>query len=66
MDYDKLVKLIVDEVYKKIQESSNITVNKEEKKKAVVLWEKDLNRYKLLEKDYDIVQFNELLEIVKL
>ena len=55
MNYDNLVNLIVDEIYKKI---NSIECKISDKPKAVTIFEKDNTRLDILKDDFDIVEFD--------
>ncbi|MBO3443115.1 TIGR02536 family ethanolamine utilization protein [Clostridium sp. CCUG 7971] len=57
MDYNKLIDLIVDEIYKKINDSKVSEVKK--LPKCVVLWEKDENRFNLLKNNFEVLSYDE-------
>lgn len=60
MNYDNLVDLIVNEIYKKIQEQGLTT---EDRKKAVLLWDEDTKKYEgILGRDYSLVTYNESIK----
>lgn len=54
MDYDTLVNLIVEEIYKKINSEEFKRVSKP---KAVVLWD-DVSKFDLLKDEYEVLDFN--------
>lgn len=60
MDYDKLVDLIVNEVYEKltIKEEKELS----SKEKVVVVWENDLKAFKDLESNYNVSCYDEKIE----
>lgn len=56
MNYDNLVDLIVNEIYKKIQDQG---LTLENKKKAVILWDEDTKKYEgILGEDYSLVAYD--------
>ncbi|NMS89376.1 ethanolamine utilization protein [Clostridioides difficile] len=55
MNYDKLVDLIIEEIYKKI---NNDELNVSNKPKAVTVFEQDSNKFNLLKEEFEIVEFN--------
>lgn len=60
MDYSNLIDLIVDEIYKKINESKisevkNLT-------KCVVLWEKDESRFNSLKNNFEVLSYDESIK----
>lgn len=55
MNYDNLVNLILDEIYKKI---NSIECEISDKPKAVTIFEKDNTRFEILKDDFDIVEFD--------
>ena len=55
MNYDNLVNLIVEEIYKKLNEIENIA---SDKPRAITIFEKDNNRFDLLKNDFEIVAFD--------
>lgn len=57
MDYNKLIDLIVDEIYKKINESKVSEVKKSPK--CVVLWEKDESRFKPLKDKFEVLSYDD-------
>lgn len=57
MEYDKLIDLIVSEVYNKINQLPSI--QKSSNKKAVVFWADDLVPYDILKNIYDIVPYTQ-------
>ncbi|MEW9093447.1 MAG: TIGR02536 family ethanolamine utilization protein [Clostridiaceae bacterium] len=58
MDFENLVNLIVEEVYKKLENRTEEIFN--EKKKLIVLWEDSLDKYKEeLIKEYDIYNYED-------
>ncbi|MHC1748733.1 MAG: hypothetical protein AB9856_10265 [Cellulosilyticaceae bacterium] len=57
MDYDKLIDLIVNEVYNKIKELPSI--EKVPAKKAVVFWDDALEKYSLLENAYEVIPYKQ-------
>lgn len=60
MDYNKLIDLIVDEIYKKINESKVSEVKK--LPKCVVLWEKDENRFNSLKDNFEVLSYDESIK----
>lgn len=56
MDYDKLVELIVQEIYKKFEQN-----NKEQltyKKDMVILWDEDMGRYEKFDDEFNLISYN--------
>lgn len=56
MNYDKLVNLIVEEIYKKIN-TTNIS-EKVNKPRAVLLYENDKSKFDILSNEFDIIDFD--------
>lgn len=54
MDYDNIVNLIVEEIYKKINNKEFTQVSKP---KAVVLWD-DVSKFDLLKDEYEVIGFD--------
>lgn len=61
MNYDDLINSIVEEVYKKLNEKANSTINDKiiDKKKAIVLWDDNLDNYSKLSSKYEIISYEE-------
>ncbi|MPQ42898.1 TIGR02536 family ethanolamine utilization protein [Clostridium tarantellae] len=59
MDYDKLVELIVQEVYKKIKSDSKTIIDIEKKKNLVLLWEDDIDKLNSLSKEFNVMNYKE-------
>ena len=55
MNYDNLVNLIVEEIYKKLNTSKSINVNKPV---AVTMFEDDNSKFNLIKNDFEIVEFD--------
>lgn len=55
MNYDNLVDLITEEIYKKIN-SNEIKISN--KPKAVIVFEQDNNKFNLLKDEFEIVEFD--------
>lgn len=55
MNYDNLVNLIVEEIYKKLK---NVESKISNKQKAVIIFEKDNSRFDLIKEDFEIVPFD--------
>lgn len=58
MNYDELINSIVEEVYKRIKENS-VVVNSVTKKKAVVLWDKDMDKYSKISANYNVIAYED-------
>lgn len=58
MNYEELINSIVEEVYKKLQEKAMVT-NAVAKKKAVVLWDKDMDKYSKINSAYNVVAYED-------
>lgn len=58
MNYEELVNSIVAEVYKKIKENTAIT-NEVTKKKAVVLWDNNMDKYLESNSEYDFIAYED-------
>ena len=58
MNYDELINSIVEEVYKRIKENSAV-VNSVAKKKAVVIWDKDMDKYSKISSQYNVVAYED-------
>lgn len=59
MNYDKLVDLIIEEIYKKI---NNDELKVSNKPKAVTVFEQDSNKFNLLKDEFEIVEFNKSIK----
>lgn len=60
MNYDKLVDLIVEEVYKRLNNSQKVYSNK---KVAVILDKKDINKYEeILRNEYTLIEYDESIK----
>lgn len=60
MDYEKLIDFIVGEVYKRLNQLPETTTT--QRKKAVAFWEKDLTKYHVLHKEYEIIAYDQQLK----
>lgn len=58
MNYEELVNSIVAEVYKKIK-GNTLATNEIIKKKAVVLWDMDMDKYSNVNSKYDFIAYEE-------
>ncbi|MGL5085375.1 MAG: hypothetical protein ACRC68_06585, partial [Clostridium sp.] len=60
MEYDNLVNIIVEEVYKKLREGNkNLSINK----KAVIIGDSDKDKYfDLLGSDYDVASYDDSIK----
>lgn len=56
MDYDKLVDLIVQEIYKKFEQNNNSQLNN--KKNMVILWDENLDKYKKFQDEFNLNSYN--------
>lgn len=61
MNYDDLVNYIVEEVYKKLSEKDNLIIKDKNinKKKAIVLWDDNLDNYSKLNSKYEVISYEE-------
>lgn len=58
MNYEELINSIVAEVYKKIKENTTKT-NEVIKKKAIVLWDKEMDKYSNVNSEYEFIAYEE-------
>lgn len=59
MNYDKLVDLVIEEIYKKI---NNDELKVSNKPKAVTVFEQDNSKFNLLRDEFEIVEFNKSIK----
>lgn len=59
MNYDKLVDLVIEEIYKKI---NNDELKVSNKPKAVTVFEQDNSKFNLLKDEFEIVEFNKSIK----
>lgn len=58
MNYDNLVNLVVEEIYKKLNVSEGISFNKP---KAVIIFEENSNKFDILKDEFEIVGFDKTI-----